>query len=161
MSGVATPISPAKVTRADILVAASVYFGLPISEFKTQSRVHVIAHKRQVVMYVARRLTRKSLPDIGARLGGRDHTTVLHAVRRVEERLGCASASEKAANTRLETECAIVAIEEMANAIAVRRRARIDDLLFLQIEADLYEQDAGVDDGCAPDLLDLFWDEIA
>jgi chromosomal replication initiator protein len=44
-----------------------------------------VARPRQVAMYLARKLTTRSLPEIGRRFGGRDHTTVLHACRRIEE----------------------------------------------------------------------------
>ena len=44
-----------------------------------------IARPRQVAMYLAKKLTPRSLPEIGRRFGGRDHTTVMHAVKRIEE----------------------------------------------------------------------------
>jgi len=45
----------------------------------------VVARPRQVAMFLAKMLTSKSLPEIGRRFGGRDHTTVIHAVRKIEE----------------------------------------------------------------------------
>jgi chromosomal replication initiator protein len=47
--------------------------------------VRSYARPRQVAMYLAKQLTSRSLPDIGRRFGGRDHTTVMHGVRRIEE----------------------------------------------------------------------------
>jgi chromosomal replication initiator protein len=47
-------------------------------------RAREVARPRQVAMYLSKQLTPKSLPDIGRRFGGRDHTTVLHAVRKIE-----------------------------------------------------------------------------
>ena len=44
-----------------------------------------IARPRQIAMYLAKRLTSKSLPEIGRKFGGKDHTTVMHAVKRIEE----------------------------------------------------------------------------
>jgi chromosomal replication initiator protein len=44
-----------------------------------------VARPRQAAMYLAKQLTTRSYPDIGRRFGGRDHTTVLHAVRKIEE----------------------------------------------------------------------------
>jgi len=44
-----------------------------------------VARPRQVAMYLAKQLTPRSLPEIGRRFGGRDHTTVIHAVRRIEK----------------------------------------------------------------------------
>jgi chromosomal replication initiator protein len=48
-------------------------------------RVRTIARPRQVAMYLSKQLTTRSLPEIGRRFGGRDHTTVMHGVRRIEE----------------------------------------------------------------------------
>ena len=50
-----------------------------------ERRNRAIARPRQAAMWLAKQLTTRSLPDIGRRFGGRDHTTVLHAVRRIEE----------------------------------------------------------------------------
>jgi chromosomal replication initiator protein len=49
----------------------------------SKKRPASIAHPRQVAMYLAKEMTKKSLPEIGELFGGRDHTTVLHAVRKV------------------------------------------------------------------------------
>ena len=48
-------------------------------------RARQVARPRQVAMYLAKTLTSRSLPDIGRRFGGRDHTTVIHAVKKIEE----------------------------------------------------------------------------
>ena len=48
-------------------------------------RARAVARPRQVAMYLAKQLTSRSLPEIGRKFGNRDHTTVMHAVRRVEE----------------------------------------------------------------------------
>ncbi len=48
-------------------------------------RSRVVARPRQVAMYLAKKLTSKSLPEIGRKFGGKDHTTVMHAVKRIEE----------------------------------------------------------------------------
>jgi chromosomal replication initiator protein len=48
-------------------------------------RARAVARPRQVAMYLAKQLTSRSLPEIGRKFGGRDHTTVMHAVRKVEE----------------------------------------------------------------------------
>ena len=48
-------------------------------------RVRTIARPRQIAMYLAKQLTPRSLPEIGRRFGGRDHTTIMHGVRRIEE----------------------------------------------------------------------------
>ncbi|MEZ5918881.1 MAG: helix-turn-helix domain-containing protein [Alphaproteobacteria bacterium] len=48
-------------------------------------RARNVARPRQVAMYLAKQLTARSLPEIGRKFGGRDHTTVMHAVRKIEE----------------------------------------------------------------------------
>jgi chromosomal replication initiator protein len=48
-------------------------------------RARAVARPRQVAMYLAKQLTPRSLPEIGRKFGGRDHTTVMHAVRKIEE----------------------------------------------------------------------------
>ena len=48
-------------------------------------RARAVARPRQVAMYLAKQLTSRSLPEIGRKFGGRDHTTVMHAVRKIDE----------------------------------------------------------------------------
>ena len=50
-------------------------------------RARAVARPRQVAMYLAKQLTPRSLPEIGRKFGGRDHTTVIHAIKKVEELL--------------------------------------------------------------------------
>jgi chromosomal replication initiator protein len=51
----------------------------------SERRARAVARPRQVAMYLAKQLTTRSLPEIGKKFGGRDHTTVMHAVRKIEE----------------------------------------------------------------------------
>ena len=60
-------------------------FDLQMSDMTSKRRARAVARPRQVAMYLSKTLTKRSLPDIGRRFGGRDHTTVMHAVRRIEE----------------------------------------------------------------------------
>jgi chromosomal replication initiator protein len=71
----------------EIKMAACEQFGISIDELTSHARTARLAWPRQVAMYLARELTQESLPAIGREFGGRDHTTVLHAWRRTEERI--------------------------------------------------------------------------
>ena len=83
-------------TLTEIQDAACRHFNLSPEELLSPSRVARIAWPRQVAMYLARELTDESLPAIGRHFGRRDHTTVLHAVRRAEQKIVADSASRKA-----------------------------------------------------------------
>ena len=74
-----------RVTVDDIQKATAEHFGLKQADLISERRNRAIARPRQAAMWLAKQLTTRSLPDIGRRFGGRDHTTVLHAVRRIEE----------------------------------------------------------------------------
>jgi len=74
-----------RVTVDDIQKATSEHFGLKQADLLSERRTRAVARPRQAAMWLAKQLTTRSLPDIGRRFGGRDHTTVLHAVRRIEE----------------------------------------------------------------------------
>jgi chromosomal replication initiator protein len=73
-----------RITVDEIQKAASEHFGLRQADLISERRNRAIARPRQAAMWLAKQLTTRSLPDIGRRFGGRDHTTVLHAVRRIE-----------------------------------------------------------------------------
>ncbi|KJV68681.1 chromosomal replication initiator protein DnaA [Candidatus Neoehrlichia procyonis] len=61
------------------------YFNIKISDMYSTRRLRTLARPRQVAMYLAKKLTQKSLPDIGKSFGGRDHATVIHAVKQIEK----------------------------------------------------------------------------
>lgn len=73
-----------RITVDDIQKATSEHFGLKQADLISERRNRSIARPRQAAMWLCKQLTTRSLPDIGRRFGGRDHTTVLHAVRRIE-----------------------------------------------------------------------------
>ena len=73
-----------RVTIDEIQKKTAEYYKLDLRELHSARRARRVARPRQVAMYLARELTSRSLPDIGRRFGGRDHTTVLHACRRIE-----------------------------------------------------------------------------
>jgi chromosomal replication initiator protein len=77
--------SERKVTIDEILRKVADHYNLRMSDLLSPRRARAVARPRQVAMYLAKMLTSKSLPDIGRRFGGRDHTTVIHAVRKIEE----------------------------------------------------------------------------
>jgi chromosomal replication initiator protein len=81
---------------ADIQAAACTHFGVSLQELLSSTRSSRVAWPRQVAMYLARELTTESLPSIGRRFGGRDHTTVLHAWRRTSSRIAVDDAAREA-----------------------------------------------------------------
>ncbi|WP_010301255.1 chromosomal replication initiator protein DnaA [Candidatus Odyssella thessalonicensis] len=74
-----------RITVDDIQKRVAEYYSIKISDMQSSRRSQNVARPRQVAMYLSKVLTSRSLPDIGRKFGGRDHTTVLHAVRKVEE----------------------------------------------------------------------------
>ena len=68
----------------DIQVVTAEFYGVPEADMRSQRRDMPLARVRQIGMYLAKTLTPKSFPEIGRRFGGRDHTTAMHAVRRIE-----------------------------------------------------------------------------
>ena len=67
----------------DIMGVVTVRFGVKLAELQSKKRTNAIAYPRQIGMYLARRITRMSLEEIGGYFGGRDHSTVLHGVRKI------------------------------------------------------------------------------
>ena len=77
-----------RVTIEEIQKQVASHFNVRISDMHSARRARSVARPRQVAMYLAKQLTARSLPEIGRKFGGRDHTTVMHAVRKVEELRG-------------------------------------------------------------------------
>jgi chromosomal replication initiator protein len=73
-----------RVTIDQIQKLVSDYFELKPLDLVSARRARAVARPRQIAMYLAKRLTTRSLPEIGRKFGGRDHSTVIHAVRRIE-----------------------------------------------------------------------------
>jgi chromosomal replication initiator protein len=71
----------------DIQCATAQHFGLTAEQLNSAERAAFVARPRQLAMFLARHLTNRSAADIGRRFGGRDHATVVHAVRRIAELL--------------------------------------------------------------------------
>jgi len=72
-----------EITGATIMAQTAAYFGLSIDDLQGASRSRVLVTARQIAMYLCRELTELSLPKIGQQFGGRDHTTVMHAERKI------------------------------------------------------------------------------
>ncbi len=80
-----------RVTIEEIQKQVAAHFNIRITDMHSPRRARAVARPRQVAMYLAKQLTTRSLPEIGRKFGGRDHTTVMHAVRKIEELRGADS----------------------------------------------------------------------
>jgi len=74
-----------RVTIEEIQKRVAEHFNIRIADMHSARRARAVARPRQVAMYLSKQLTTRSLPEIGRKFGGRDHTTVMHAVKKVEE----------------------------------------------------------------------------
>ncbi len=74
-----------RVTIEEIQKRVAAHFNIRTSDMHSARRARSVARPRQVAMYLAKQLTARSLPEIGRKFGGRDHTTVMHAVKKVDE----------------------------------------------------------------------------
>ena len=77
-----------QVSIENIQKTVADYYKIKVSEMYSKKRTRNVARPRQVAMALAKELTQMSLPDIGEAFGGRDHTTVLHACRKIAELRG-------------------------------------------------------------------------
>jgi chromosomal replication initiator protein len=96
---------PRRIKIEDILRIVSRHFGVSRGDLLSQRRHRSVVWPRQIGMYLAKQLTQRSLPEIGRRFGDRDHTTVLHAIRKIEGQI--------AGNPRLKDE-----IEELKKLLS-------------------------------------------
>jgi chromosomal replication initiator protein len=74
-----------RVTIEEIQKKVAEHYNVKLADMHSPRRARAVARPRQVAMYLAKQLTTRSLPEIGRKFGGRDHTTVIHAVRKIEE----------------------------------------------------------------------------
>lgn len=74
-----------RISIDDIQRKVVEHYGIRVADMQSARRARNVARPRQVAMYLAKQLTSRSLPEIGRKFGGRDHTTVMHAVRKIEE----------------------------------------------------------------------------
>ena len=75
------------ISSAQIIAQTSAYFTVPIEDLCGPNRSRSLVNARQIAMYLCRELTQMSLPKIGQQFGGRDHTTVMHADRKIREQM--------------------------------------------------------------------------
>ncbi len=74
-----------RVTIEEIQKRVAEHFNIRMADMHSARRARAVARPRQVAMYLAKQLTSRSLPEIGRKFGGRDHTTVMHAVKKIDE----------------------------------------------------------------------------
>ncbi|MBP2301904.1 chromosomal replication initiator protein DnaA [Azospirillum picis] len=74
-----------RVTIDEIQKRVAEHYNIRVADMHSARRARAVARPRQIAMYLAKQLTARSLPEIGRKFGGRDHTTVMHAVKKVEE----------------------------------------------------------------------------
>ncbi|MEM9049229.1 MAG: chromosomal replication initiator protein DnaA [Pseudomonadota bacterium] len=77
--------SDRKLTIEEIIRKVAEHYNVKVTDMLSARRARVVARPRQIAMFLAKQLTTKSLPEIGRRFGGRDHSTVVHALKRIEE----------------------------------------------------------------------------
>lgn len=81
-------VEPKRVKIEDIQKIVAQHYNVSRSDILSSRRTATVVRPRQIAMYLAKTMTLRSLPEIGRRFGGRDHTTVLHAVRKIEGLVG-------------------------------------------------------------------------
>ena len=81
-------IEPKRIKVEDILRIVSRHFAVSKADILSDRRHRSVVRPRQIGMYLAKQLTSRSLPEIGRRFGNRDHTTVLHAIRKIDKEMG-------------------------------------------------------------------------
>ncbi|HLJ65081.1 MAG TPA: chromosomal replication initiator protein DnaA, partial [Stellaceae bacterium] len=77
--------SERRISIEEIQKRVAAHYNIRLNDMYSARRSRAVARPRQVAMYLAKHLTPRSLPEIGRKFGGRDHTTVIHAVRKIEE----------------------------------------------------------------------------
>ncbi len=87
MRGLVQGIEPRRIKIEDILRIVSRHYAVTRADIVSQRRHRSVVWPRQIGMYLAKQLTSRSLPEIGRRFGDRDHTTVLHAIRKIDREL--------------------------------------------------------------------------
>ena len=71
----------------NIQKAVCKYFKIKISDIRSKKRIKSFSEPRQIAMYLCRKISKDSYPEIGKKFGGKDHSTVIHAVKKIEKRI--------------------------------------------------------------------------
>jgi chromosomal replication initiator protein len=79
--------APKRMSIDTVQKVVAEHFQMKVADLKSKRRQRAIAMPRQIAMYLSRKLTNASYPDIGDKFGGKDHTTVMHNVKKIEESL--------------------------------------------------------------------------
>ena len=82
------PSETGQITVGHIIAETAVYFGVTVDDIKGPSRSRNLTMARQIAMYLSRELTEHSFPQLGQHFGGRDHTTVMHAEKKIRQLIG-------------------------------------------------------------------------
>jgi chromosomal replication initiator protein len=91
------PVVPGRITVRRVLETTAAHFRISVRELVSQEKRQPLARRRQVAYYAARQIAGRSLPHIARHIGGRDHTTILHDVRRVAARINAGDVETAAA----------------------------------------------------------------
>jgi chromosomal replication initiator protein len=81
------PAVPGRISVRRVLEATAAHFGTTVEALRSPARTQPLSRRRQVAMHVARKVTGRSLPFIARHIGRKDHSTILHGVRRVKTRI--------------------------------------------------------------------------
>lgn len=76
-----------EITTEEIQKSVAAHYGLKVSDLKSAKRLKALVLPRQIAMYLSRQLTSSSYPEIGEKFGGKDHSTIIHAIRKIEKHL--------------------------------------------------------------------------
>lgn len=76
-----------EITIEDIQKTVGAHYNIKISDLKSSKRLKALVLPRQVAMYLSRQLTSSSYPEIGERFGGKDHSTIIHAIKKIEKKM--------------------------------------------------------------------------
>ena len=74
-----------EITIEEIIKVTCSYYNIKVSEIKSSKRVKTVVLPRQIAMYLSRQLTNSSYPEIGEKFGGKDHSTIIHAIKKIEK----------------------------------------------------------------------------